>query len=293
MKYQSSIIFGEVLWDCFPDGNQVLGGAPFNVAWHLQAFSQKPLFISRVGNDREGELILQAMQDWGMTTEGVQIDPNLGTGIVTVSLKNGQPSYSIEHPKAYDHINVNLFPNFSDSALLYHGSLAIRNDVSKRSLIELKNRSQRTIFCDVNFRDPWWQIENLQPFLQDSTWLKLNNEELPALVPNLVDRDRQLDFLFNEYDLQYILLTEGAAGATLFELGGDRLTVAPDQSTQVVDTVGAGDAFCSIFLLGILSNWPLARTLKRAQTFASAIVGIQGATTTEKHFYQPFQDAWL
>ena len=44
-------IFGEVLFDCFPDGREVLGGAPFNVAWHLHAFGQSPVFVSRVGDD--------------------------------------------------------------------------------------------------------------------------------------------------------------------------------------------------------------------------------------------------
>jgi len=38
MNNQQIGIFGEVLFDQFPDGQQVLGGAPFNVAWHLQAF---------------------------------------------------------------------------------------------------------------------------------------------------------------------------------------------------------------------------------------------------------------
>ncbi|MBA1332725.1 carbohydrate kinase, partial [Candidatus Endoriftia persephone str. Guaymas] len=48
------IIFGEVLFDCFEDGSRVLGGAPFNVAWHLQALGAAPLFISRVGDDSLG-----------------------------------------------------------------------------------------------------------------------------------------------------------------------------------------------------------------------------------------------
>ena len=49
------LIFGEVLFDRFPDGSIVLGGAPFNIAWHLQAFKQSPLFISRVGDDPLGQ----------------------------------------------------------------------------------------------------------------------------------------------------------------------------------------------------------------------------------------------
>ena len=63
---QTIAIFGEVLFDQFPDNQQVLGGAPFNVAWHLQAFGASPCFISRVGNDAKAVTIKNAMQTWGM-----------------------------------------------------------------------------------------------------------------------------------------------------------------------------------------------------------------------------------
>ena len=52
------VIFGEVLYDCFPEGEVVPGGAPFNVAWHLQGFGQNPLFLSRVGSDEAAGRVL-------------------------------------------------------------------------------------------------------------------------------------------------------------------------------------------------------------------------------------------
>ena len=79
-------IFGEVLIDQFPDGHQVLGGAPFNVAWHLQAFGQAPCFISRIGNDSMGESIRQAMIDWGVSVENMQTDHYHPTCTVEVTL---------------------------------------------------------------------------------------------------------------------------------------------------------------------------------------------------------------
>ncbi len=51
----SITVFGEVLFDCFPNGKQVLGGAPFNVAWHLQALGDDPTFISQIGDDTLGK----------------------------------------------------------------------------------------------------------------------------------------------------------------------------------------------------------------------------------------------
>ena len=79
-------IFGEVLFDHFPDGRRVLGGAPFNVAWHLQAFGLRPLVITRVGADDDGAQVLQAMEAWGMDTTGVQVDEVNPTGSVRVEL---------------------------------------------------------------------------------------------------------------------------------------------------------------------------------------------------------------
>ncbi len=71
---QRPIIFGEVLYDTFPDDAAVLGGAPFNVAWHLQGFGLQPLFISRVGTDELGAQVIADMQAWGMDLRGVQRD---------------------------------------------------------------------------------------------------------------------------------------------------------------------------------------------------------------------------
>ena len=60
------VIYGEVLYDRFPDGRSVLGGAPFNVAWHLQGFGLSPLMLTAVGNDQPGLQIRERMQQWGM-----------------------------------------------------------------------------------------------------------------------------------------------------------------------------------------------------------------------------------
>ena len=92
---QTIAIFGEVLIDQFPEGEQVLGGAPFNVAWHLQAFGMAPTFISRIGKDASGESLKQAISEWGISIENLQIDAIYPTGTVAVSINKGEPSYAI------------------------------------------------------------------------------------------------------------------------------------------------------------------------------------------------------
>jgi hypothetical protein len=72
---------GEILWDCFPD-RKVLGGAPLNCAYMAQCMGARALPISRVGDDPDGQAILQVMKDKRLDTSCVQVDPVHPTGIV-------------------------------------------------------------------------------------------------------------------------------------------------------------------------------------------------------------------
>ncbi len=134
---QPPLVFGEVLFDRFPDGREILGGAPFNVAWHLQAFAAAPRFISAVGADPLGEQIAAAMADWGMDGAGLQRHPTYPTGTVEVSLDGGEPSYEIVAERAYDHIDADALSPPPAGALLYHGSLALRSAPSRAALDRL------------------------------------------------------------------------------------------------------------------------------------------------------------
>lgn len=87
---------------------------------------------------------------------------------------------------------------------------------------------------------------------------------------------------------------EAKSGPGVFALNqlGDYETVVPQDEISVVDTVGAGDAFASVCILGLLRQWDLKTLLFRAQSFASALVGRQGATVLDPGFYQQLLRAW-
>ncbi len=285
------VIFGEVLYDRFPDGHVVLGGAPFNVAWHLQAFNQSPLLISRVGNDSLGRNILQAMQDHAMNRAGLQQDSQHPTGTVDVHFTDGEPRYEIVEQRAYDFIQTDSLPPFAAS-LLYHGTLALRHSVSAATLTHLKKDCHAPIFLDVNLRPPWWTMQTVQASLQGARWVKLNEEELNLLVTETAGLTAKSQTLLDHYKLELLIVTRGDQGATAYTADGRQTSVRPDKKTTVVDTVGAGDAFTSVTITGLLNNWPLHDTLQRAQSFASALVGVRGATVQDADFYRAFSERW-
>ncbi len=287
------IVFGEVLFDHFPDGSRVLGGAPFNVAWHLQALGLEPLFISRVGDDALGNQIRDAMMGWGLTTAGLQRDSSHPTGTVEVSLTGGDAAYEIVPHRAYDHISPDVFPPAVTAAgLIYHGTLATREGASRAALDTLLAHGDTPVFLDVNLRDPWWQRDAVLADMRRADHLKLNEDELDTLLPDAAPLAQRIPRLMADYDLATVVITRGSAGAEGFARDGTTAMAAPRAVVDVVDTVGAGDSFAAVLIAGLLRDWPLKDTLERAQEMASAIVGRRGATVNDEDFYRPLRDRW-
>ena len=285
------ILFGEVLFDCFEDGSRVLGGAPFNVAWHLQAFGCSPLFISRVGDDPMGRQIRDTMQHWGMTTAGLQMDSSHPTGEVKVTLEAGQPVFDILANRAFDYIQADCTPPV-EPFLIYHGSLGLRQAQSADTLASLLNKHPVPVFLDVNLRPPWWNWTQLGLRLDRAHWVKVNESELDRLVTEPGDLQTKAKLLLAHHGLTWLIVTLGSAGVLALDKHRDLVEAAPASAIQVVDTVGAGDAFSSVCILGLLKNWSLNEILHRAQEFASLIVSQRGATIDDPELYKPFIKAW-
>jgi len=288
------LIFGEVLYDCFPDGSRVLGGAPFNVAWHLRGFGLDPLLLSAVGDDAPGQDVLRRMRDWGMDTAGVQTIGTHPTGTVAITLHGGQHTFHIAAAQAYDHIAMAQAAQAVRGhhiGPLYHGTLAARDNTSRATLHRLRRELHCPVFVDINLRAPWWQPQDVLDFIQNTAWTKLNDDELYEFVPDDVAIESAAKYLAKRHHIDNLLVTRGAQGALL--LRGDALfnCIAPEVA-QIVDSVGAGDAFSAVFLLGLARHWPPQRILRNAAEFAAAICGRRGAIVGERKFYEDFIQHW-
>jgi fructokinase len=300
------VVFGEVLFDIFPGGESVLGGAPFNVAWNLQGLGLEPLFISRVGNDELGERVLGSMRDWGMDTRGVQLDRTHPTGTVGIELDGAEPTYTIHPNQAYDHIDPTAaIDALGDErpALLYHGSLALRQPVSRGALSRLLEPGddglsmRERCFVDINLRSPWWHRAHVLDDLRRARWAKLNADELRGLVGtekfDIDDNKLRLaaQVFARDTTQDLLVVTRGAEGAWLFASDGAELSRAAASVHPLVDTVGAGDAFSAVMVLGLLRGWSAERLLERATELAAFVCELRGATSTERAHYLRFVES--
>ena len=294
------ILFGEVLADIFPD-RTVLGGAPFNVARHLNAFGQNPILISRLGKDRLRDEVMHVMSQCGMDISGIQSDESHPSGQVKVHIDGTSHRFEILPLQAYDFIHptltdMNALPK--RPALIYFGTLAQRHEVSRLALNTLLNTtSDIEKFMDINLRAPWYTEPILHKSLQYANTVKLNDDELEILVELFTlagsSPENQVMDLLIRFDIEQAIITCGKNGAWQISRNGEMIkTDANEKPIKLLDSVGAGDGFAAIYMLGSLKRWPTATTLARANTFASSICEIRGAIPEHKDFYEPFIQEW-
>jgi fructokinase len=291
-------LFGEILVDVFPD-RRVLGGAPFNVARHLQAFGLHPVLITRTGNDALRDKLIATMTNLGMDIRGVQSDPIHPTGQVMVHMEDGGHRFEILPKQAYDFIHASVTRMIALAAqpeFIYFGTLAQRHPISRRALSSLLKTVKAPRMLDINLREPWYDVQTLKRSIAQADILKLNSEELNHIARLLrlggTDDTRRAATLMEQFGLRTILVTRGEEGAWLLDDEGTMVSVPAGQSIRIADTVGAGDGFASVFILGLFKNWTAEQTLLRADHFARELCGIRGAIPQDDGFYQPFREAW-
>ena len=261
--------FGEIIWDVFPDGESVIGGAPLNFAAHAVKCGAKSYLFSAVGEDALGEKAIHALQNLGVETDLIGKN-RLPTGRCTVTLQNGSPSYEVCRPAAYDAIPFSQdavdFINQKGFDAFCFGTLAAREPVSRQALQRiLKSYPFSTVFCDINLRPHCYDEGSVKLCFENAKILKISEEEEPllhafpfyrALCPNGLEK--QVNTLFDTYsNLDLILYTKGENGATVYEKSGTCVEIPPVK-TQVISTVGAGDSFGASFLTAYLGGTSIA-----------------------------------
>lgn len=278
---------------------EVLGGAPLNLAWHLQGFGRAPLVVSARGNDARGVAIVDAFARRGLDASGLQVSIDQDTGVVRARVDGADVDYDIVEDVAYDHIDADRARSSVESegaACLIHGMLALRNDTSREAFLALREVIEGPVFCDVNLRPPHTPLERVTQFVAKANWVKVNDDELSKLTQRVVEVPSDAavagEHLRERHDLDAVVVTSGADGAILALRGDEPVFVPAPPLEDLVDPIGAGDAFASVALIGLLEAWDPTTILRRAHDFAAVICGVRGAIPDDQSVYGRVLATW-
>jgi fructokinase len=278
------ISIGEVLWDVVgPTGH--LGGATFNFSAHLTNLGHSVYFISGVGTDPRGQRILDRMAELGISSQYITRLMDYPTGIATVTVdKNGQPEFVIKKPAAYD------FPRLTTAQLdellsykadwLYYGTLQQMSSAARaltKDLID-SNVASRS-FYDVNLRKDLYEKSLLQELMSRADVVKMNDAEVDEVMRMFGVAFPSVESFCRAYaekfEWQAVCVTQGAKGCAIL-MNGEYVEV-PGFSVEVIDTVGAGDAFAAAFVHGLGERWPIAKIGDFANRVGALVASRRGA----------------
>lgn len=285
--------FGEILWDVYPDKKR-LGGAPFNFIYHILKIIGRANFISSVGNDENGKELLSILIGAGFDTKAISIDTTHPTGVVNVTLdENKVPHFKISDQCSFDFLSLNESTRKIlelETDLIYFGTFTSRNTISRNTLLSLFNKPTKKYFCDLNLRHNFFTKELIEAALKTTNVLKINDYELEKLKEYFTlstDDSTAVLEIIKKYNIDLVGLTLGKDGGYLFTKSDRDYYMAKDNN--IVDTLGAGDAFAAILCLGYLHNLTIATINNLANEFALEICKINGAIPADESIYNKFR----
>jgi fructokinase len=267
------------------------GGAPANVACAVARLGGDSAFIGKLGADAFGDYLVETMQGAGVDTRRILRTREANTALAFVSLKeDGNRDFSFyRNPSADMLLSEDEIGEewFGAGDILHYCSVDLIEAPVKyahRKAISLVKAAGGIVSFDPNVRLPLWSDpedcrRTILEFIPHSHILKISDEEL-AFITGLEEEAEAVASLFVG-DVQHIVYTRGAKGATWFTRQGEAVH-QPGHLVQAIDTTGAGDAFIGALLAQIAqepffgAGLPLGRA-KELLAFANAAAAI---TTT-------------
>jgi len=277
------VAIGELVWDLLPAG-KVLGGFPVNLCYSLSCLGGQAEPVTAAGTDSLGRRAIQQLRSLDLSISHLQASEH-PTGTVAVSLDDrGEPTFRIGENTAWDFLewNPDLQQLAQEADAICFGTLAQRSPQSRRTIrrvLEAAPAHALRVF-DVNLRPPHFSANLIRESLRMANIVKLSDPEMDQVVRLLAvepgSLQSQMTQLLEEYQLELLCLTRGEAGSVL--LTRDGVHEHSGFPVDVVDTVGAGDAFLAALVFYSLRGASLEVINEASNRLGAWIASQAGAT---------------
>jgi fructokinase len=265
-----AIAFGEALIDEFPD-RRVVAGAPLHVAARLASFGWHSYLLTRIGQDTDGLEIAETLRVHGVDTSLVEIDDELPTGVTSIEFEGTKHAFTIGSPAAWDAIEgPDPVPSHD---VLYFGTLALRDSRSLSAWQRIVAASTAMKVVDINLRAPYYDGEVVGEVTAAADLLKANDTELGEIT-DFLGMPSEPRALF-DMGPTWVCVTHGAEGAELLHRDGGHWSEDGIEA-DIVDTVGAGDAFTAAMVDALVAGVDGGSALNRANRYAASTVERRG-----------------
>lgn len=227
------------------------GGAPGNFLAALNAYGKKTAFLGKVGDDAFGHLLLGTLNQAGIETKGIVVDPTVFTTLAFVTFdESGDRSFSFARKPGADTQLTweEVDKSIIDDAKVFHfGTLSLTDEpvrTTTQKAVAYAKEKGKLITCDPNLRKPLWPSEaaakeQIEWSLNQADVVKISDEEVEFLWN--CTPEEGADKLLNECGVSLAMVTLGPNGCLLKTANACFRTPSP--KVHPIDTTGAGDIF--------------------------------------------------
>ena len=258
-----------------------LGGSAANVSVAAARHGHNSALLSRVGNDPLGKYLLNELERLGVDNQYVATDPAYKTPLTLCEIfpPDDFPLYFYREPKAPDMCiessDVNL-EDVRDAEILWFTLTGLSEEPSRgahKEILNTRARRKHTIL-DLDYRDMFWNskqeaTEQAQWALEHATVAVGNKEECEVAIGE-TEPERAGKALL-ERGVKLAIVKQGPKG--VLAMTEDETVEVPPVWVDVVNGLGAGDAFGGALCHGLLSDWPLEKVLRFANAAGSVVAG--------------------
>lgn len=258
-----------------------IAGAESTVACYLAQLGIEAAWVSRVGDDPLGELVRTTVAGYGVDVSGVRVDPAKPTGVFFKD-PDGEKTRVFYYRAGSAASAMSPQTHVPHAKVTHLSGITPALSPTCAALVDQLLATRRCSF-DVNYRPRLWPVDEAAPVLRGlaaraatvlvgldeafTLWGTTTPDDVRAFLP----------------EPEVLVVKDGAVGATSYHPGG--VTFEPAPPVDVVEPVGAGDAFAAGYLASLLRDLPEPDRLRRGHRIAAEALRTTGdvATLREEH----------
>ena len=280
--------------------NVYVGGCPANVAVGTRRLGLNSAILTRVGTEPLGDFIMNFLETEGVGTEAVVRDPHHLSGLVVLGIEPPDRFPMTFYRKECADINLTLddvrgAPLDATHVLFVSGTGFSREPSASATTaaVEIAQASGATVMLDLDYRPTLWDDPRafgptLRRIVAAADLAVGTEEEIKAAADEADIEAATARLLKAGRNLRALIVKRGQRGSTVFTAEGERID-APPFPVDILNVIGAGDAFVSGFLYGYRNGWDW-RKCARLGNATGAIVVTRHACANDMPYEQEALD---
>ncbi len=254
-----------------------LGGSPTNVAVAAARHGRRTAVITRTGDDPFGRFIHRALEGYGVDDRFVTPVPGLPTPLAFCEIfpPDDFPLYFYRYPKAPDmelRADELDYDAIRAATVFWATVTGLSDEPSRSATLSALEAHEGTTVLDLDYRPMFWPApEDARHWVDqalDHVTVAVGNQEECAVAVGETDPRRAADAL-RDHGVRLAIVKQGPKG--VLAVDDDGVVEVPPMPVEVVNGLGAGDAFGGALCHGLLAGWEAGRILRFANA-AGAIV---------------------